>query len=391
MIRLSRLKRIPTPPTTACNAAVVGLLLLPLFAPSLSAQHPERWQVTATPTLQIGLVDGNPSYVFDAIVGARFLADGRIAVADAGYLDIRLFGRDGTFQTRVGGQGQGPGEFQYIGGLWITSAGLIAAWDPTNRRISLFTPAGTLRVTTSIRDNPVGGNLEVYLGTLSNDDVVLASLRLGTRAERTVPDPWTLALFGADGEYKSSLGTVRGMWRYNGYPIPFSPMPTIAVRNDSLIVADGFRPEITVQGPEGHTTRVIRTPDSDVGLSNSVWSSLATELEAQRKQLYVEYLNDERVPREGLMPQIGAILVDDRGLIWVKRYDPILDSIWLRRNPMWPGLGGEWWVLQPSGEQVATVQMPPGVRPLEIQTNRILGVLVDANDVERIVVLRLAR
>lgn len=356
------------------------------------AQEPPVWTVLPAPELRIGVVSGDDAYLFQSIEAGRFLSDGRIVVADGGQLVIRVYGSDGELQWEAGGRGQGPGEFQSIQGMWITSAERIAVWDAETRRITTLGSNGDLEGTRRLRvdDQMLPGNLEVFLGSFSNDDAVLASLSFASRPgdRRVLPDRWVLGRFGLDGEQRALLGELQGMRRIGGYPVPFSPMPHTTVYRDSLYVTDDHRAEISVRDGRGLPVRTIEVPPV-AALPDDAWSSLEEELRRRQSHLHLEYL--EHVPRDETIPEIGGLLADDRGYIWAKVYEPSLDAIWLKDNAVWPAPGGEWRVIRPDGNLVASVRMPESVRPLEIRGDRLLGVATDALDVERIVVHTIER
>lgn len=50
----------------------------------------DSWSVTPTPAIEIGVVEGEDAYMFQSVRYARLLADGRVVVADAGQLVIRV-------------------------------------------------------------------------------------------------------------------------------------------------------------------------------------------------------------------------------------------------------------------------------------------------------------
>ncbi|MGH7927296.1 MAG: 6-bladed beta-propeller, partial [Candidatus Binatia bacterium] len=223
--------------------------------------------------MTIGEAEGDDVYLFQSVAAARFLGDGRIVVADRGLHELRIYSSEGKFQRRLGRRGEGPGEFSQVGGMWLTSEGSIAVWDAANRRITTFGNSDWRHNTKRIIENPPGGNLEVFFGTFANNDIVLASLFPGRRGAEMVPDPWSVGRFGADGSFKRTLTDVNGMWRFNGYAVPFSPMPFIAVYGDSLYIADGYAAEIVVHDGSGMVARTMRLPPL-AGFSDAIWSSL---------------------------------------------------------------------------------------------------------------------
>jgi hypothetical protein len=313
-------------------------------------------------------------------------------VADAGLLAIRVYGPDGSFQTEMGRGGDGPGEFRSIFGLWLTSAGKIGVWDARSRRITTFSPDGELESTRDViaDDELVPGNLEVFFGSFSDDDIALASLSLEVdpREERLASDRWVLARFGPDGTFRRLLGQVRGMRRLGGRPEPFNPIPYVAAYGDSLYVAEGFEAAIAVWDESGVPTRTIELPEVPV-TSDDAWSSLEAEIRRRDHELYLEYL--ALMPRTDEIPQVGGLLIDDRGFVWAKVYDPAVDALWLKGNALLPAPGGEWRVVRPDGELVTSVRMPQNMTPLDVKGDRVLGVARDALDVERVVLHLLDR
>lgn len=384
------MRNVSAPPRLISGSTLIAACTLAL-ACTVADRQPAKWIVKATPETSIGETFGDDDYTFQLAGFARFLPGGRIVVADKGVLDVRIFGSDGTLEKRIGRRGQGPGEFAEIGGLWLTSKGAIALWDASHRRITTYNAQGDLLGTHRVTNYPEGGNLEILLGALSDDEIIIASLFPGEAGPQTTPDRWPLGRFGPDGEFKEKAGEVRGMWRYNRHPVPFSPMPHMIVYRDSVYVADGYEGEIAVRDLSGAAVRVIRLPQLKPPSAQAIWTALESKLRERKAGLYLEYLRDDRVPRENRYPQIAGLLVDDQGYIWVKAYDPFVDPIWLRSYPLWPAPGGEWRVIRPDGSIVATVRMPPGVRPLEIKGNRLLGVALDELDVQRIVVHTIQR
>lgn len=376
-----------------CRLAGLGALWWLGVACERAERVEPRWGVTPEPEIEIGKVDGADPYLFESIRYARLLPDGRVVAADAGEPVIRVYGPGGEFLTEIGGRGDGPAEFRAINGMWLTSEGRIGAWDATRRRITTFGLDGELRSThrVVVGSEIPAGNLEVFLGAFGDDDVLLASLAFGDRGNASLDEPiadrWALARFGQDGELRGFLGEVRGMRRVRGQPLPFSPMAYAVVLRDSIYASDGYEAEIAVLDGSGARGRTIELPSAPAS-PDEAWSALEAELRRRDHALYLQHL--ESLPRTDEIPQVAGLLADDQGYIWAKVYDPSVDSIWLH-DAVRPAPGGEWRVLRPDGELVATVPMPENVTPLDIRGDRLLGVARDELDVERIVVHGLER
>jgi hypothetical protein len=100
-------------------------------------------EAQATPSLEIGVMEGDPNYSFDDVVGTLHLASGNIAVADGGAEQISLFAPDGTFIRHVGGRGEGPGEFSDLVRLYASGSDSIWAAEGMMRRVLVFDSSGS--------------------------------------------------------------------------------------------------------------------------------------------------------------------------------------------------------------------------------------------------------
>ncbi len=65
-----------------------------------------------TVNLEIGEIEGDEPYLFSNVFGVAADPAGRILVADGPAHEVRVFAPDGEFLFRLGGEGDGPGEFR---------------------------------------------------------------------------------------------------------------------------------------------------------------------------------------------------------------------------------------------------------------------------------------
>ena len=72
---------------------------------------------------------------------ALLLGNGSLALANAGYSEVLLFSEDGLLEGRVGGQGEGPGEFRTITTLLTADSGL-SVYDARLGRLTEFSQTG---------------------------------------------------------------------------------------------------------------------------------------------------------------------------------------------------------------------------------------------------------
>lgn len=376
----------------------VGALALcfALNAPLTAQPEPPGWSVSERPLLRIGMDAGPEEYLFQSIAGVVPLSDGRLAVADGGFLTVRVYDGDGGHLHSMGRRGAGPGEFSSLLGVWVTPDGELAAWDPRLRRVVRFSQAGAHVRTDRIVGNDIG-NLEVFFGRLAGDDILLAALTLGRpRHGEQVPDVWLLYRYDLSSQSGASLGQVQGMWRYERNPVPFSPFPWIATWNDTIYVADGYDPRIEVLDRDGALVRTLSAPVERT-TTRGVWAALERSVRARQSDVglgahWVDLLERRAIPFDERMPAVAGLLLDDSGLLWVKTYHPSQDALWLKTEARFPAPGGEWYVIDPTtGAPVARVEMPVGLVPLMIEQDRIIGKHLDPLGVQRVAVHELRR
>lgn len=143
--------------------------------------------------------------------GLGLVTDDRIlTVNNSDRSSIHVFDREGSYLRTIGGEGQGPGEFQAIGALRELPDGRIAVFDSRALHVSYYTPEliiqGTHRLPVSIWPHgavwdPSGG---WYLaGRMPNRD------HFGSPAVRVTEDGSVLTYFGQNETEKE--GHLAGM------------------------------------------------------------------------------------------------------------------------------------------------------------------------------------
>ena len=194
------------------------------------------------PTLEIGLVDGDEAYLFGAIESVLRLADGRVAVSDAGTSKVSFYDSEGMFVGSFGGTGDGPGEFRSLSRLYAHGTDSLRALDRRTGLISSFDVNGEY-----------GGQIDGY--ELSQDSTFTL-------------DAWLYGRFWVDGALEASQ-RVRVKEALDRLPPPrLSPGyravrvardGTLFVREPALS-ADGTR-EWTAIDEAGDAVAVVRMPD----------------------------------------------------------------------------------------------------------------------------------
>lgn len=167
---------------------VTGALMLVLWqAPAaLAGQSSLALAVEPKPVLEIGEVLGDsPEYSFTDLTAIAVIGDS-IFVLDGAANVIRVFNHHGEFLGRVGGEGEGPGEFKWPVAMRLVPEG-IAVTDLKLRRQSFFSLKGEL-----LRTEPLGqltnqalaGSASLRSGVVIAETAVMMSSESGAFPER---------------------------------------------------------------------------------------------------------------------------------------------------------------------------------------------------------------
>lgn len=89
-------------------------------------------------TDSIGVEMGDSNLVFGQIVGAQFLPDGNIAIADMMKNKISIFSQQGNFLGSVGRKGSGPGEYLMLSTFAVTLDGGFIVPDAMGGKLNFY-------------------------------------------------------------------------------------------------------------------------------------------------------------------------------------------------------------------------------------------------------------
>ena len=106
--------------------------------------------------LRLGVLEGDPEYIFSRIVGLRALEGGGVLVAESQARELRVYDASGLHVRTFGGSGDGPGEFASLSGLVGLSGDTVWAWDSRSRRLTSYLTSGELIGTVTSAGDPGG-------------------------------------------------------------------------------------------------------------------------------------------------------------------------------------------------------------------------------------------
>ena len=364
-----------------------GVRIVESRRPAWSAS--DAWTVSSTPVLQIGVVEGDPHYQFFRIAGARRLTSGEIVVADGGAREIRWYDRNGHFIRSVGGPGDGPGEYQWLGGVIGLPGDSILAQDPQRHRVSIYDPSGRLirswviqPLRTYVMPPPIGRVRDGHFVAMTESQsspygYVRYQALLVRYLDSAVVD--TIAqLAGGEAYYVRCPTHPNAICNYG--PL-FAVQIHAAVSGDRIAIGNGDEYAVSVFDPSGALAAVYRRvipreklPEAWITtlIDSSVGMQRPQDQPAVRRTL-------EDMPRREYVPAYTSLLFDQLGWLWVARTIGPSDAT----RP--------WDVFDPTGRFQGTLTLPAAVRVTQIDQEYILGVRADANQVEYVVLYELAR
>lgn len=365
----------------------------------------EQWRLSDVPAFSIGDTATTPdAEANDFLLGVRGpqrLADGRLVLVEVSDYQFRSYDSAGVELARVGRRGEGPGELSRPLGQLYRCAGdtlLIAK----RRALLVFTGDGEY-----VREHPLRQTAD---GWRNSAEAVSADCRslLLVENDPTVPDgqypragarlAWQ-SLATAERRVVHAFGARQGVRvTYLGFENfvlrPWSSIPSYAVSGNDLVFGTAEQAEYEVRNPEGMLVRVVRwsVPPDPV-------TDADRERFRQRRETFIQRYPEQAQtmpPLELLSPPdqkpaFTAILVDDGGNVWVREYTDADAGYANFSSAQSAAEATTWWVFTPAGRLLGTVATPPGLRVRRITADEVLGVHLDAEDVETVQGYRLIK
>lgn len=351
----------------------------------------EGWQVAEEPSLTIGSAEEDEAYALFGVVAAVRLPDGRIAIANAGTRQVRIYDASGRHVLDLGREGQGPGEFRRLADVWRGPGDSIVAADNALGRLTVFDAEA--RFGRTILLQPATPSQAFGRGTL-DDGSLLVSLP-GRPADPTAGlfDGGMRAFdrYSAEGRPLNPIGVVpQGpQWGFetNGSPAYAAAPLTIfspphATGGASVYLGDPTQPEVRQRSPDGTLLRIVRWGVEPRPVTPAIQQtyrdvSIESATTPEARRLVLGFL--EQIVFPDHLPVYDVLRADPEGCLWVKPYA----TDWEADAP--------WWVFDPAGRWLGSVALPAGLTLLDVGPDYVLGTTRDELGVERVVLHALDR
>lgn len=362
------------------------------------------WTLERSPRTQIGVFEGDRAYQFNRIIGAVTLSDGRIAVADMGSSEVRLFDESGRHFASIGGAGDGPGEFRQITALHRLAEDELAV-ENRSHRVQIFGADGSLRRAVTIgtisseldpilfHENPPASVRVVgwlhdgsFVGWRSTQPT-LTETRTFEQAETL---QHTYSRFGPQGEDVEEVLSLPGT-TFHPHPMGvilssvFASSLYTGISGDHLVIGGSGSGEVKWYSLAGGLQRVARLPWPRRPVSDDMVERYVTGSAPPLNEALVRGRTFEQS-----LPAFSDLMVDPLGNVWLRRYE-VDHAFTTMQYVRTVGVPSEWVVLDPAGRWLGEVQTPAQFTVLEIGSDHVLGLRRDEFDVEFIEVYRLLK
>jgi hypothetical protein len=296
------------------------------------------WQIDTVPSVTIGLDDGDPPYLFEHVVGAVRLSDGRIAVLDEGSSELRFYTPDGQYLSKIGRKGDGPGEFRRAEHIVRRGGDTLVIYDAGFGGISTVVGDHFVHHT---RDNPDGvmkvigyQNATERITPLADGSTIIHAMHRGEPpGEPGVVHRRMVGYFriATDRKTADTLG-----WFEHGLPNlylnmggrPHYEVPLFAAHYD--LAGNRDASTVYVTGGEDYEVRaisalgttLIRRSDGLVVIPPDAKERARSQLRARKPSAWetraqIDLLG-EALPDPKYYPAISEIVVDSRNHLWAR-------------------------------------------------------------------------
>jgi len=343
------------------------------------------WRLGESPTLDIGVVEGDNAYQFFNVAGALRLDDGRIVIANAGTGELRIFDAAGTFLSSSGRKGSGPGEFEEM--LWIerSAADSLLVYDYRLRRISVFDSFGRIVRSFGLHFIDQLGGFPTRVAPFSDGSLLVAleQFFVGETQPGLRRDTTLYLHCDMEGALLDTLGVFPGGTSYSfqegdawvGGGVVFGHFGQAAIHDSGFYYGSSDSYEIGYYASDGTLQRLIRLDQGNLEVTPEdielyTRESLARARDERRRQIRERMY--ARMPWPDVMPAYDEFITDEAGNLWVAEYR--------RPGDQQP----RWHVFDPDGTMLGMVETPPRFRIDQIGPDFMLGRWTDELDVEHV-------
>ena len=341
--------------------------------------------------LTIGSISGEDEYLFERVVAGSRSADGSVVIADASTNEVRVFDREGALFRRMGGAGEGPGEFRWLSSAWVRER-TVWAFDNALVRVSKFALDGTFLGSFRVEIAAGAGRPSVQ-AQLTDGSLLVLSAPPGVVPQRVgvfEGNTWMLHRYSDMGEYLNAIAPLKEAPRWGhdipglppGLPLPFHPsLGSFAVSGNAVYAGEGIDASVRRWNGDGTLSLVIR------------WAAAPRPVSARVRDAYREANRNPLPPFDAnaWSRYLDQVPFPDEVAVYERLVVDAAECLWVKQFPAPDDDHSSWFVFDPDGVWLGVVEMPTELRVLEIDMEYVLAVERDQFDVPVVVVIPLSR
>lgn len=358
------MKRTALLSITACAAFLAGCST----NPETAGDAPP---LTLTEVLRLGDESAGDTILFAPIHQIAVNSRGEIIVVEQRPAAVRVFRGDGAYLADIGREGEGPGEFRYLGNAVTGPADSVYVWDFVFNRVMVYEP-NDLSFARSVKVEDEGAKqVNVLIGVVNGSWLMAMSLpsflpTAGGTMTINEDNHYEVRKVNLDGSYGPDvIATMRAQEMiynlqagggFNFVSVPFARSGTWTVVNDLLYYGWNDSISIAVTSIDGSTQETISYEHDPVTITDAEMQAA----QYRESALYQE-LVDGREPHKA-KPAFQTFVVDEAGHVWIK-----LSSIE-------DAADANWLIMDMEGQAVGMVSLPIFVDLKVIRESHAYGV-----------------
>lgn len=332
------------------------------------------------PSLIIGADDAREGHALYRASLAAMSGDGRLVVGNTGTNEVRVYSGTGELLRSFSKQGRGPGEHEYMAGLWLAGDTVIV-FDALAQKLSYWSLEGELHLEATLskgRYDVVGRladgqfvttradpHVDFPAGTSHQDSLSVAILDPHTGSSRPV------ARVPMQTRFAATLPDGRTIFT----PLPLNPRLSIATEPNSIIIGYPSEPTVQRYTAGGAELQPVSLPLSRALLTPEVrraWqSSVEDGVSDEEKPLMARYL--ESLPYPDELPAYDRLVASSPDQLWVRHFAV-------------PGQDSTTWTLVENGDATVQLRTPSTTEFLAADAGRIIASTAREDGAEQIVV-----
>jgi len=359
---------------------------------SRAAPPVPQWWLDSLPQVRVGDGSDEDDHLF-RVTGALLLDD-RIAIANAGSWQVRFYSLTGSFLGASGRRGRGPGEFQYVSGIWEYPGDSLLVYDFRSQRYSMLDAAGAFGRAFPMTGPDEQSRYVTLAGVTASGELIMTTSTPITPSERPrVSRPTErIFLYSPKGMPGPMVTSFPGRERYGAPdgavgPRSFGIQGIVRGGGSRVVVASSPHVELAVYAVDGSLARIIRKEHEPVRVTNRHIRDERQRLEREATRFagFSEpVVRGQRALVEGMLfpetfPAVDEVIVAENGHLWVREYVVPGDSI------------ASWFVFGSDGALLASCEIAASAVVYDATDNSVLLGRRDSLGVEHVELVHLRR